>query len=193
MGRLLSGITAIVQVCPPSVVLPNVAVVVPSMAAPAPPPANPEVGERKCAAYNVHCSVRGRPPIVESTLQRPSGFQVLPPSVLRRCVAWGEFSNSNPFWGLRNHRPLDVPLTVDNSAHVFPSLVPKTLPFSVIAQPFFASRKNTVDRSRSVASGSPPSCTCHVVPPSLVNRMVDLFPTTQQVSGPTHATAFRSR
>src|SRR2546430_2917842 len=43
---------------------------------------------------------------------------------------------------LRNHTPLLVPLTVDNSAHVVPSLVPRILPRSVIAQPFFASKKD---------------------------------------------------
>src|SRR5688572_17155800 len=191
MFRVESGITDMDHVAPPSSVVPNAAMyfAIPRLA---PPPANPTVGERKCAAFNRHGSCRGSPPTLASTLQRPSGFQLLPPSLLRRCVAWGESSNSSPFCGLRNHTPREVPVTVDSSAQVVPLVVPRILPRLVIAQPCVASRKNTSDSSSSVVScGSPPSCTCHLVPPSVVNRMVDLSPTAQQVSGPTQATAFR--
>lgn len=130
-----------------------------------------------------------------STLQRLSGFQVLPPSSLRFSVDWlveSEFSISSPVRGLKNHTPLAVPLTLESSAHVLPSLVPRTLPPSVIAHPFLSSKKKTFVSGSSVDSGSPPSCTCHVFPPSVVKRMVDLLPTTQQVSGPAQAIAFRS-
>src|SRR5687767_11157814 len=193
MCHLVSGIIDIVHVCPPSLVFPKTAAVV-SMLMPAPPPMNPTAGDRNCAVLIIQSSLRGSPPIVASTLHRLSGFQDLPPSSLRCRVDWvveSGLSNSSPVCGFRNHIPLVVPLTVDNSAQVLPSLVPRILPRSVIAQPFFASTKKILFRSSSVASGSPPNCACQVFPPFVVNRIVDFSPATQQVSGPTHAIAFK--